>query len=45
MAEAEKQIIESTLIATGGNKAKTARLLGLGRKTLYRKIEEYGIQL
>jgi len=45
MAEAEKQIIESTLIATGGNKAKTARLLGLGRKTLYRKIEEYGIQV
>jgi DNA-binding NtrC family response regulator len=44
LAEAEKQIIESTLVATGGNKAQTARILGLGRKTLYRKIEDYGIE-
>ncbi len=43
LAEAEKELIRSTLIATGGNKAKTARILGLGRKTLYRKIQEYGI--
>ena len=44
LAEAEKQIIESTLIANGGNKAQTARILGLGRKTLYRKIQQYGIE-
>jgi len=43
LEEAEKQIIESTLLATKGNKAQAARILGLGRKTLYRKIEEYGI--
>ena len=43
MAEAEKRLIESTLRSTGGNKAQTARILGLGRKTLYRKMKEYGI--
>jgi len=44
LSEAEKQIIEETLKATEGNKAKTARILGLGRKTLYRKLEEYNIE-
>jgi DNA-binding NtrC family response regulator len=44
MQEVEKQLIESTLISARGNKAKAARILGLGRKTLYRKIQEYGIE-
>ncbi len=44
IVQKEKQIIESTLLATRGNKAQTARILGLGRKTLYRKIQEYGIE-
>lgn len=43
LSRAEKKIIESTLSATDGNRAKTARILGIGRKTLYRKLEEYGI--
>jgi DNA-binding NtrC family response regulator len=43
LSETEKQLIESTLIATEGNKAKAARILGIGRKTLYRKMKEYGI--
>jgi two-component system NtrC family response regulator len=27
----------------GGNKAATARVLGIAHTTLYRKIEEYGL--
>ncbi len=43
MAEAEKVIIESTLNYCNGNKSKTADVLGIGRKTLHRKISEYNI--
>ena len=42
MEEAEKLIITSTLAWCGGNKTKTADVLGLGRKTVQRKLEEYG---
>jgi transcriptional regulator with GAF, ATPase, and Fis domain len=38
----EQQLIEATLAYTGGDKAQAARLLGIGRKTLYRKLEAYG---
>ncbi len=44
MADAERIIIQETLIAQGGNKSRTAELLGIGRKTLYQKLEEYGIE-
>lgn len=39
----EKQHIRKVLLYTKGNKAETARLLGIGLTTLYRKIEEYKI--
>jgi DNA-binding NtrC family response regulator len=42
--EAEKILIRETLAAQGGNKSRTAEILGIGRKTLYQKIEEYGIE-
>ncbi|HTX71775.1 MAG TPA: sigma-54 dependent transcriptional regulator [Rectinemataceae bacterium] len=42
--EAEKILIRETLAAQGGNKSRTAEVLGIGRKTLYQKIEEYGIE-
>jgi DNA-binding NtrC family response regulator len=45
LAEAEKLLIRETLAAQGGNKSRTAEVLGIGRKTLYQKIEEYGIEL
>jgi DNA-binding NtrC family response regulator len=41
--EIERRAIEATLAAEGGNKTRTAKLLGIGLKTLYRKIEKYGI--
>ena len=36
----EKEYIKKVLIDAGGNKSKAAEILGLDRKTLYRKIEE-----
>jgi DNA-binding NtrC family response regulator len=44
LEEAEKILIRETLAAQGGNKSRTAEVLGIGRKTLYQKIEEYGIE-
>ena len=43
LAAVEKQHIQKTLQHTGGNKTETARLLGIGLTTLYRKIDEYKI--
>ncbi len=43
LAEAEKIIIRDTLMANKFNKSKTAELLGIGRKTLYQKINEYNL--
>ncbi|MBI3599882.1 MAG: helix-turn-helix domain-containing protein, partial [Nitrospinae bacterium] len=40
----EYQTILQALEKTGWNKAKTARLLGMNRRTIYRKIEKYKIQ-
>jgi DNA-binding NtrC family response regulator len=41
--EMEKRYLTHVLKATGGNKVKTAAILGINRRTLYRKIEEYKI--
>jgi DNA-binding NtrC family response regulator len=38
MAEVEREHILRVLRATDGNKAAAARMLGLDRKTLYRKL-------
>ncbi|HKM06607.1 MAG TPA: sigma-54 dependent transcriptional regulator [Sphaerochaeta sp.] len=43
LAEAEKQLILSTLVLCGGNKTRAAEVLGIGRKTLHRKLQEYQI--
>lgn len=43
--EVERAMIEKTLALTGGDKAKAARLLGIGRKTLYRKLEQNKLRL
>lgn len=44
MDEAEKIIIQENLAANKGNKSKTADILGIGRKTLHRKLEELNIE-
>jgi two-component system response regulator HydG len=41
--EVEKSAIATALEKTGGNKSEAARLLGITRRTLYNKIEKYGI--
>jgi DNA-binding NtrC family response regulator len=44
MEEIERQAIEATLEYTSGDKSHAARLLDIGRKTLYRKLEQYNGQ-
>ena len=41
LAELEREFIMCVLAAEGGNKTRAAQRLGLDRKTLYRKLEEY----
>ena len=41
MDEIERQAIEATLDYTAGDKTRAARLLSIGRKTIYRKLEQY----
>ncbi|RMG59335.1 MAG: sigma-54-dependent Fis family transcriptional regulator [Deltaproteobacteria bacterium] len=44
LQELEKRAIVNALKATGNNKTKAAKLLGIGLRTLYRKVKEYGIE-
>lgn len=41
MEEIERLAIEATLDYTDGDKSHAARALGIGRKTLYRKLDQY----
>ncbi|MDX2021680.1 MAG: sigma-54 dependent transcriptional regulator [Deltaproteobacteria bacterium] len=43
MDEIEKRYILRVLKAVGGSRTEAARILGLDRKTLYRKLERYGV--
>lgn len=40
--EAERMLILRTLASTGNNKAKTAKILGMSRKTLHNKLQSFG---
>lgn len=42
--EMEKELIDKTLKMVGGNRKKAARILGIGERTLYRKIDQYGLR-
>ena len=44
LPESERQAIARALAATQGERGKAARLLGIGRTTLYRKMKQYGIE-
>ena len=43
LEEIERHYIASTLEFANGNREEAARLLGIGERTLYRKLKEYGI--
>ena len=44
MEEAEKRLIRDTLKLTAGNREQAANILGIGERTLYRKIKEYQLE-
>lgn len=41
LAEVERQYIRHVMEKVGGNKRRAAGILGIGRRTLYRKISEF----
>jgi DNA-binding NtrC family response regulator len=41
MADIERAAIEAALRETRGNRRRAAEMLGIGERTLYRKIKEY----
>jgi len=43
LAELERSAILGAIRALNGDKLQAARLLGIGKTTLYRKLKEYGI--
>jgi DNA-binding NtrC family response regulator len=45
MAVIERTAIEAALRATRGNRRKAAELLGIGERTLYRKLRDYQLLL
>ena len=43
LQQIEKRAIRETLLLTGGNRERAASMLGIGERTLYRKLKEYGL--
>ena len=41
MSDVERAVIEAALKETKGNRRRAAEMLGIGERTLYRKIKEY----
>jgi DNA-binding NtrC family response regulator len=44
LAELERQTIERTLVAVGGNRRLAAKKLGIGLRTLYEKLKRYDLR-
>lgn len=42
--EAERELIKNTLATVGGNREEAAKMLGIGERTLYRKLDRYGLK-
>jgi two-component system NtrC family response regulator len=45
LGEMERDAIRATLVQTAGNMTLAAKLLGIGRRTLQRKVKEFGIDI
>ena len=43
LADTEAEQVRRVLAAAGGNKSRAAKILGIERKTLYRKLERMGL--
>ncbi len=43
LGEMERDAIRAALVQTAGNKTQAAKLLGIGLRTLHRKVKEFGI--
>ena len=43
LSEAERRLVIATLRSTGSDKPRAAKMLGMGLRTLYRKIKAYGL--
>jgi DNA-binding NtrC family response regulator len=43
MADIERRVIEAALRETRGNRRRAAEMLGIGERTLYRKIKEFQV--
>jgi transcriptional regulator with PAS, ATPase and Fis domain len=43
LADTEAEQIRRVMAATNGNKSRAAKVLGIERKTLYRKLERMGL--
>ena len=43
LEQAEKELIRNTLKMVAGNREQAAKILGIGERTLYRKIKEYNL--
>jgi transcriptional regulator of acetoin/glycerol metabolism len=43
LADTEAEQIRRVLSAAGGNKSRAAKILGIERKTLYRKLDRMGL--
>ncbi|NUO16742.1 MAG: sigma-54-dependent Fis family transcriptional regulator, partial [Planctomycetaceae bacterium] len=43
MEQIEREVIRLTLAHNEGNRERTAKMLAIGERTLYRKIKEYGL--
>jgi DNA-binding NtrC family response regulator len=44
LQELERQTIANTLEAVAGDRIRAAKLLGIGKTTIYRKLKEYGLE-
>lgn len=40
----EREVLRQTIAAAGGNKAEAARMLGISRVTLWKRLKKYGLQ-